>query len=82
MQQQVQGPSKASRDAQAFLYRRFGLGNAPQYAGTPQGVPQQTQQQAPTGGGMGGGIDPRMLAALMQSRQQGTGGPGMPGGGF
>jgi len=89
-QQQAQGPSKASRDAQAFLYRRFGLGQAPQYPGTPAGVQPQMQQQQPRytmgntfggGQGMGGGqpaIDPAMLAALMQSRQ-GGGGFGMGG---
>ncbi len=87
MQQQAQGPSKASRDAQAFLYRRFGLGNAPQYAGTPQGVPPQGQGQPPMGGGQGigggqPGIDPRMLAAFMQSRQQGGGAGNMAGAGW
>ncbi len=83
MQQQAQGPSKASRDAQAFLYRRFGLGNAPQYPGIPLGV--QPQQQPPVGGGQGmggGGIDPAMLAAFMQSRQQGGGAGNMAGAGW
>ncbi len=77
LQQKAQGPSKASRDAQAFLYRRFGLGQAPQYPGTPAGVPPTFQQQQPMGGGQPA-IDPAMLAAFMQSRQN-PGGPGGPG---